>query len=165
MGYGECLLVELKSMKVKSHRVSLILSLLAFVVATGFCALLLWEADAFEYSFLKVARHDMRLRTDAERTGGILTCDGLALDRAAQLVRNRGERISLTPGEYRLLEALMSHPGRIHTRAALLDMIQPEARDVTDRTVDVMLAHMRPKLGAWAAHIETARGIGYRLVP
>ena len=29
---------------------------------------------------------------------------------------------------------------------------------------DVMLAHMRPKLGVWAAHIETARGIGYRLV-
>ena len=50
-------------------------------------------------------------------------------------------------------------------RAALLDMIQAEAREVADRTIDVMLSHMRRKLGAWADHIETARGIGYRLVP
>lgn len=51
-------------MKVKSHPVSFALSLFAFVVAAGLCALLMWEADAFEYSFLKVARHDMRLRTE-----------------------------------------------------------------------------------------------------
>ena len=107
----------------------------------------------------------MRLRTDAERNGGILACGGLELDRDAQVVRYRKERISLSPAEYRLLEVLMAHPGRIHTRTALLDMIQAEARDVTDRTIDVMLSHMRPKLGTWAEHIETARGIGYRLVP
>lgn len=112
-----------------------------------------------------LARIRAALRTDAERTGGRLFCDGLELDRDAQLVRYRQERISLTPGEYRLLEVLLSHPGRIHTRMALLDMIQLETKDITDRTVDVMLAHMRPKLGAWTAHIETACGIGYRLVP
>ena len=112
-----------------------------------------------------LARIRAALRTDAERNGGRLTCDGLELDRDAQVVRYRKERISLSPGEYRLLEVLMAHPGRIHTRMALLDMIQVEARDVTDRTIDVMLSHMRPKLGAWAEHIETARGIGYRLVP
>ena len=38
-------------MKVKSHPVSFALSLFAFVVAAGLCALLMWEADAFEYSF------------------------------------------------------------------------------------------------------------------
>ena len=54
---------------------------------------------------------------------------------------------------------------RVSLILSLLDMIQLESKDITDRTVDVMLAHMRPKLGAWAAHIETARGIGYRLVP
>lgn len=70
----------------------------------------------------------------------------------------------LTPGEYRLLELLMAHPGRIHTCTAILDMIQCEQKDVTDRTVDVMLAHMRSKLGDWASHIETARGVGYRFV-
>ena len=112
-----------------------------------------------------LARIRAALRTDAERTGGRLSCDGLELDRDAQLVRYRQERVALTPGEYRLLEVLMSRPGRIHTRTALLDMIQLESKDITDRTVDVMLAHMRPKLGAWAAHIETAQGIGYRLVP
>ena len=112
-----------------------------------------------------LARIRAALRTDAERNGGRLTCDGLELDRDAQVVRYRKERISLSPGEYRLLEVLMAHPGRIHTRMALLDMIQVEPRYVTDRTIDVMLSHMRPKLGAWAEHIETARGIGYRLVP
>ena len=112
-----------------------------------------------------LARIRAALRTDAERSGGRLSCDGLELDRDAQLVRYQQERIALTPGEYRLLEVLMSSPGRIHTRTALLDMIQLEAKDITDRTIDVMLVHMRPKLGAWATHIETARGIGYRLVP
>ena len=112
-----------------------------------------------------LARIRAALRTDVERNGGRLACDGLELDRDAQLVRYHQERIPLTPGEYRLLEVLMSLPGRIHTRTALLDVIQLEAKDVTDRTIDVMLAHMRPKLGIWAAHIETARGICYRLVP
>ena len=111
-----------------------------------------------------LARIRAALRTDSVRKGGVLSCDGLTLDRDSQLVRLQGERVMLTPGEYRLLELLMAHPGRIHTRTAILDMIQCEQKDVTDRTVDVMLAHMRPKLGDWSSHIETARGVGYRFV-
>lgn len=112
-----------------------------------------------------LARVRAALRTGAGRGNEPLECDGLELNRDSQLVMLDGERVMLTPGEYRLLEVLLSHPGRVHTRAALLDMIQLEAKDITDRTIDVMLAHMRPKLGAWAAHIETARGIGYRFTP
>ena len=75
-----------------------------------------------------------------------------------------GKAVALTPGEYRLLELLVTRSGRIHTRGSILDAIQVETKDVSDRTVDVMLAHMRPKLGEWATHIETVRGVGYRLV-
>lgn len=74
-----------------------------------------------------------------------------------------GKRLSLTPGEYRMLELFLSRSNRIHTRAAILDAIQAETKDVTDRLVDVMLVALRRKLGTWATHIETVRGIGYRL--
>lgn len=73
------------------------------------------------------------------------------------------ERLSLTPGEYRLLELFLSRPNRIHTRSAILNAIQTETKDVTDRLVDVMLVALRRKLGAWSTHIETVRGVGYRL--
>ena len=112
-----------------------------------------------------LARMRAALRTDFSHRGGKISCDGLEIDRDSHEVRLNGDRVALTPGEYRLLELLVSRPDRIHTRTAILDSIQPEAKDVTDRTVDVMLAHMRRKLGDWSEHIETARGIGYRLVP
>lgn len=62
-----------------------------------------------------------------------------------------------------MLELFLSRSNRIHTRAAILDAIQAETKDVTDRLVDVMLVALRRKLGTWATHIETVRGIGYRL--
>lgn len=111
-----------------------------------------------------LARIRAVLRTDAEKRGGQVTFAGLTLDRDTHEVAVAGKAVALTPGEYRLLELLVTRSGRIHTRGSILDAIQVETKDVSDRTVDVMLAHMRPKLGEWATHIETVRGVGYRLV-
>lgn len=47
----------------------------------------------------------------------------------------------------------------------ILDAIQNEDKNVTDRTVDTLMVGLRRKLGAWAAHVETIRGVGYRLTP
>ena len=44
-------------------------------------------------------------------------------------------------------------------------MVQDEEKSVTERTVDVQLVGLRKKLGDWAAHIETIRGVGYRVKP
>ena len=110
-----------------------------------------------------LARIRAVLRSATGRAAGPYICDGLVLAPKSHVVTLNGKRLSLTPGEYRMLELFLSRPNRIHTRAAILDAIQTETKDVTDRLVDVMLVALRRKLGTWATHIETVRGIGYRL--
>ncbi len=110
-----------------------------------------------------LARIRAALRATTGRLSGPFVCDGLMLAPESHIVTMGDERLSLTLGEYRMLELFLSRPNRIHTRAAILDAIQTEAKDVTDRLVDVMLVALRRKLGPWANHIETVRGIGYRL--
>ncbi len=110
-----------------------------------------------------LARIRAALRAATGRLAGPFLCDGLMLAPESHVVTLGNERLSLTPGEYRMLELFLSRPNRIHTRAAILDAIQTETKDVTDRLVDVMLVALRRKLGPWASHIETVRGIGYRL--
>ena len=56
-------------------------------------------------------------------------------------------------------------PGRVYTRQLLIERIQREEKDVTERTIDTLMVGLRRKLGEWAAHIETIRGIGYRITP
>ena len=110
-----------------------------------------------------LARIRAVLRSAKGRAAGPFACDGLVLSPESHVVTLDGSRLSLTPGEYRMLELFLSRPNRIHTRAAILDAIQTETKDVADRLVDVMLVALRRKLGPWAPHIETVRGIGYRL--
>ena len=110
-----------------------------------------------------LARIRAVLRTSMGHAAGPFVCDGLALAPESHVVTLNGSRLALTPGEYRMLALFLSRPNRIHTRAAILDAIQTESKDVTDRLVDVMLVALRRKLGTWAPHIETVRGIGYRL--
>lgn len=74
-----------------------------------------------------------------------------------------GVEIDLTRQEFRLLEALLSSPGRVFTRSALLDRAWEEGGAVTDRTIDAHVKTLRRKLGESGAWIETVRGIGYRL--
>lgn len=77
--------------------------------------------------------------------------DGLQLDAFGRRALLNGEALDLTGGEFDLLARLVAHRGRIFTRAA------------DERTVDVHVAKLRQKLGAWARHIETVRGVGYRV--
>ena len=67
------------------------------------------------------------------------------------VARLGGRPLDLTAGEFSLLVRLVAHRGRIFARSA------------AERTVDVQIARLRDKLGAWAHHIETVRGIGYRV--
>jgi len=91
--------------------------------------------------------------------------DGLLLDEQAFIATLDGHEISLTPAEFRMLALLASRPGRVYTRARILDAMQTDAAKdaVTERTVDVLMVGLRKKLGDWAQHIETVRGVGYRV--
>lgn len=93
-----------------------------------------------------------------------LIIDGLALNDSAHSVTLDNSDISLTPTEYGILRHLMSHPGRVYSRSQIIEAVQGDASEVTERSVDVQLVGLRKKLGAWSSHIESVRSIGYRLV-
>ncbi len=88
----------------------------------------------------------------------------LVIDEARHEVTRRGEAIPLTTREFALLVALASHPGRVFTRAQLLERVWGDEY-YDDHVVDVHVANLRKKLEDDPAHprfVETVRGVGYR---
>ena len=77
--------------------------------------------------------------------------DGLRIDEPSRTATLRGKALDLTAGEFSLLIRLVAHRGRVF------------ARPPDERTVDVQVANLRRKLGRWGDHIETVRGVGYRI--
>ena len=97
-----------------------------------------------------LARMKAVLRRGLPVTEGV-DFDGLTIDEAGRRAKLHGDALDLTAGEFDLLTRLVAHRGRIFARPA------------AERTVDVQIAKLRQKLGPWAKHIETVRGIGYRV--
>ncbi len=74
-----------------------------------------------------------------------------------------GERVAeLTATEFRLLQFLISRPGRVFSRTELIDGALGRDAAVLDRTIDVHILALRRKLGECGGHIETVRGFGYK---
>jgi two-component system phosphate regulon response regulator PhoB len=86
----------------------------------------------------------------------------LRLDRERHRCIVAEEAVELTAKEFRLLEALMSRPGRVLSRQRLLDEVWGSDITVTERTIDTHLKRLREKLGSAGRFIETVRGVGYR---
>lgn len=90
--------------------------------------------------------------------------DGLELDENERSVVLNGEELHLAPGEFKILALLIRNRGRVQSRQQILDcVLTDEMKSVTERTIDVQVANLRKKLGSWAEHIETLRGVGYRV--
>jgi two-component system response regulator MprA len=108
-----------------------------------------------------------RLRALVRRAGvETATVAGpLRLDPAAHTVTCDGERVDLTPTEFRLLATLAARPGENVTRRELLASAWPEGAIVHDNTLDVYVARLRRKLRERpsAPSIGTVHGVGYRL--
>jgi len=85
----------------------------------------------------------------------------LVIDPARHRVLVDGERVELTPTEFRLLHFMASHPGRVFTRDQLINQAIGEQAVVIDRNIDVHIRSLRKKLGRHRSLIETVRGIGY----
>jgi two-component system phosphate regulon response regulator PhoB len=112
-----------------------------------------------------VARVAAILRTRRSDPGGVaLQYDDLILDAAANRVSARGQCLNLRGVEYRLLEFLMTHPGRTFNRAQLLSQVWGDDSEVDERTVDVNVQRLRKILteAGYEAYIQTIRGFGYR---
>jgi two-component system phosphate regulon response regulator PhoB len=102
-------------------------------------------------------------RTRPERIADHLYAGDIDLDRETRRVR-RGQRdIHLDPTEFRLLEYLLEKPGRVFSRAQLLDRIWGQTAEVDERTVDVHVGRLRKRLskGRERDPIRTVRNVGY----
>lgn len=102
-------------------------------------------------------------RARPERVAAALVAGDLTLDRETHRVRRGGRDVHLGPTEFRLLEFLMEKPGRVLSRAQLLDGVWGTAAEIDERTVDVHVGRLRKALsrGREADPIRTVRGAGY----
>ncbi len=85
----------------------------------------------------------------------------IAIDAEKFQIRCHGRDIPLTAQEFKLLELLVKHPGRVFTRQQVLDRAWGDDVFVADRTIDVHVKSLRKKFGD-LEFIETVRGVGYR---
>src|SRR6476619_5700781 len=102
-------------------------------------------------------------RTSPERIASVLTVGDIELDRDSHRVTRGGKAIHLGPTEFRLLEFLMQSPGRVFSRAQLLDSVWGRDAFIDERTVDVHVGRLRKALNRPRKPdpIRTVRSAGY----
>jgi len=89
----------------------------------------------------------------------------ICMDRVSHRVKRGGRDVHLGPTEFRILDHLMQHPGRVFSREQLLDAVWGSDIYVEARTVDVHIGRLRKALmvGAESDPIRTVRSAGYAL--
>lgn len=95
----------------------------------------------------------------------VLELDGLQADIEKRQVRCRGETVELTAREFDLLHYFMAHPGRVFSRAQLLDAVWGYGHDGYEHTVNSHINRLRGKIEpdpAKPIYILTVWGVGYR---
>jgi two-component system phosphate regulon response regulator PhoB len=102
-----------------------------------------------------------------ERPAGplVISFEEVVIDAGAMQLMVRGEVTTTTATEFRLLDYLARHPGRVFSRDRLLDAVWGDARFVTPRSVDVYVRRIREKIEIDPEnprYLKTVRGAGYR---
>jgi two-component system phosphate regulon response regulator PhoB len=107
--------------------------------------------------------HALLRRARPERVAARLVAGDIDLDRETRRVKRSGREIHLGPTEFRLLEYLMEKPGRVFSRAQLLDSVWGLSAEIDERTVDVHVGRLRKAIirGREKDPIRTVRGSGY----
>jgi two-component system, OmpR family, response regulator MtrA len=110
-----------------------------------------------------------RVRTLLRRTGQetLLRFGLVHLDPDRHTVTVAGQPVDCTPAEFAILAAMARHPGRVFTRAQLLEHAGGLDRESTDRAVDTHVMNLRRKIEPnprRPSHLLTVYGVGYKLV-
>jgi two-component system, OmpR family, phosphate regulon response regulator PhoB len=94
-----------------------------------------------------------------------VSCGDIIMDRVAHRVKRGAREVHLGPTEFRILDHLMQHPGRVFSREQLLDAVWGSDVYVEARTVDVHIGRLRKALmvGEETDPIRTVRSAGYAL--
>ena len=95
----------------------------------------------------------------------VISFEEVIIDASAMQLKVRGELTTTTATEFRLLDYLARHPGRVFSRDHLLDAVWGDARFVTPRSVDVYVRRIREKIESDPEnprYLKTVRGAGYR---
>lgn len=101
-------------------------------------------------------------RRAPEQASDVVRIGGLQLDGATHRVSYNDQSIKLGPTEFKLLNYLMHHAERVHSRSQLLDRVWGDHVFIEERTVDVHVKRLREALGEAGRMVETVRGVGYR---
>jgi two-component system phosphate regulon response regulator PhoB len=104
-------------------------------------------------------------RAKPEVLSSVLKVGDIVLDRESHRVYRKKNEIKLGPTEFRLLEFLMQHPGRVYSRGQLLDNVWGDTNYIDERTVDVHVGRLRKAVnnGRQTDVIRTIRGSGYAI--
>lgn len=128
------------------------------------------DAGADDYIAKPFSTKEMLARVRAvlrrrapEQVGGVVKLGLLTLDSSTYRVAFEGQALKLGPTEFKLLQFLMTHAERVHSRSQLLDKVWGDHVFIEERTVDVHVKRLREALGDAGAMVETVRGAGYRV--
>jgi DNA-binding response OmpR family regulator len=109
-----------------------------------------------------LARVRARLRDERTVERTVLRAGAIVLDLRTRRASTEGRTVDLTAREFTMLEVLIRHAGQVMSREQLLSHVWGYDYDPGSNVVDVYIGYLRKKLGSGT--IETARGMGYRLV-
>jgi two-component system copper resistance phosphate regulon response regulator CusR len=120
----------------------------------------------FSFAVLLARIRALERRVAEPRTRTLRVCD-LALEITQRRVFRGTREIHLTPTEFRLLEFLMRHEGRVASRNAILDAVWGPSENIEENTLDAFVRLLRRKVdeNEPIKLIHTARGFGYSLGP
>lgn len=106
---------------------------------------------------MRRGQHDTQTEVD------VIEIHDIAIEHAQHRVHVKRKPINLTLSEFRILELLTRNPDRVFTRNQIIEALRGDDYPVTDRSIDVHIVGLRKKLGSSGKHLETVRGVGYRM--
>jgi len=122
-------------------------------------------AKPYSFTELLARVEAMGRRTDPTAAVTKLKAGDLEMDLLARTVKREGQNILLQPREFRLLECLMRHAGKVVTRTMLLEKVWDYHFDPQTNVIDVHISRLRAKIDKEfdTPMLHTVRGAGYRL--
>ena len=165
-------LIQARSLCRVIHATGAVAPVVAILTEGGLTAVTAeWSVDDVIVESAGPAEVEARIRLAVSRTSSEASDDEIAagavtIDEASYSARVNGTLLDLTYKEFELLKYLVQHPGRVFTRAQLLQEVWGYDYFGGTRTVDVHVRRLRAKLGTeHEVLIGTVRNVGYRFVP